>query len=502
VETIRKIRLMIQRDGKSIRHTAKELGISRNTVRKVVRSQQTAFSYRRRSQPLPALGGFVERLEKELSEDWKLAKRQRRTAMVLFEQLQAEGYTSGYDSVRRHATDWRRRQEQIPGDVYIPLAFEPGEAFQFDWSHELVEMAGMPVTVKAAQIRLCHSRHFLVVAYPRETQEMVFDAHIRAFDFFGGVCRRGIYDNLKTVVNKILAGKERSFNNRFGQLCSHYLFEPVACTPAAGWEKGQVENQVGMVRRRFFVPRLKVRDFCELNEYLRERCLQWAKTHPHPDFKDRSVWQVFEAEKAHMIPLPPHFDGYAERPARVSSSSLVSFDRNRYSVDCRHVGCTVQVRVYAERIVIVWEGQVVGDHQRHFGRDKTIFDPWHYVPVLDRKPGALRNGAPFRHWKLPEGIERIGIQLRERYPDWDRQYVGILQAVPLYGLDAVEGACGKALTIGSFSKEVVLNLLSRGREVPDAEPIEPPGHLILKQAPVADCQRYDRLRREVAYAAR
>ena len=502
METIRKIRLMIQRDGKSIRHTAKELGISRNTVRKVVRSQQTAFSYRRRSQTLPALGGFVERLEKELSEDWKLAKRQRRTAMVLFEQLQAEGYTGGYDSVRRHVRDWRRGQEQMPGKVYIPLVFAPGEAFQFDWSHELVEMAGMPVTVKVAQIRLCHSRHFLVVAFPRETQEMVFDAHIRAFDFFGGVCRRGIYDNMKTAVNKILAGKERSFNNRFGQLCSHYLFEPVACTPGAGWEKGQVENQVGMVRRRFFVPRLKVRDFCELNEYLRERCVQWAKIHPHPDFKDRSVWEVFEAEKAHMIPLPPPFDGYAERPARVSPSSLVSFDRNRYSVDCRHVGRTVQVRVYAERIVIVWEGRVVGDHQRHFGRDKTIFDPWHYVPVLDRKPGALRNGTPFRHWKLPEGIERIGEQLRDRYPDWDRQYVGILQAVPLYGLAAVEGACGKALIMGSFSKEVVLNLLSRGREVPDAEPIEPPGHLILKQAPVADCQRYDRLRREVAYAAR
>jgi transposase len=295
VETIRKIRLLIQRDGNSIRNTAKELGISRNTVRKALRTQQTAFSYRRRSQPRPVLRAF---------------------------------------------------------------------AFQFDWSHELVEMAGMPVTVKVAQLRLCHSRHFLVVAYPRETQEMVFDAHMQAFDFFGGVCRRGIYDNLKTVVNKILAGKERNFNNRFGQLCSHYLFEPVACTPAAGWEKGQVENQVGTVRRRFFVPRPKVRDFSELNEYLRERCLQWAKSHPHPDFKDQSVWQVFEAERPHLIPLPPHFDGYGERPARVSPSSLVSFDRNRYSVDCHHVGSTVQLRVYAERIVIVWEGQVVGDHRR------------------------------------------------------------------------------------------------------------------------------------------
>jgi transposase len=120
-------------------------------------------------------------------------------------------------------------------------------------------MGGMPVKVKVAHIRLCHSRLFLAVAYARETQEMVFDAHIQAFDYFGGVCRRGIYDNLKTVVNKILSGKERNFNSRFAQLCSHYLFEPVACTPAAGWEKGQVENQVGVVRRHFFTPRLKAR---------------------------------------------------------------------------------------------------------------------------------------------------------------------------------------------------------------------------------------------------
>lgn len=501
VETIRKIRLSVQRDGRSIRDTAKKLGISRNTVRKAVRSQQTAFHYQRASQPRPVLGAFVERLERALAEDGKLPKRQRRTAVVLFEQLQAEGYRGGYDSVRRHVRDWRWRQSQLPAAVYIPLVFEPGEAFQFDWSHELVEMAGMPVTVKAAQLRLCHSRHFLVVAYPRETQEMVFDAHRRAFEFFGGVCRRGIYDNLKAAVNKIFAGKARSFNDRFGQLCSHYLFEPVACTPAAGWEKGQVENQVGTVRRRFFVPRPKVQDFRELNEYLRERCLQWAKTHPHPDLKGQSVWQVFEAEKAHLIPLSPPFDGYAERPARVSPSSLVSFDRSRYSVDCRHVGATVQLRVYAERIVIVRDGEVVGDHPRHFGSGKTIFDPWHYVPALARKPGALRNGAPFRHWELPEAISRVGQQLQSRYPDWDRQYVGILQAVPLYGLEAVEAACGKALTLGIVSKEVVLNVLNRDREEQPAAPLEPPEHLILKQPPVADCHRYDRLRQEGPHAA-
>ncbi|MFO7708256.1 MAG: hypothetical protein R6V84_08785 [Desulfobacterales bacterium] len=186
VETIRKIRLWIHRDGKSIRKTTKELRVSRNTVRKAVRSQQTAFSYRRSSQPRPVLGAFVERLEEALAEDKKLPSRQRRSGIVLFEQLQAEGYAGSYDSVRRHVRYWRIRQSSLAAEVFIPLVFDPGEAFQFDWSHEWVEMAGMPVKVKVAHLRLCHSRHFLVVAYPRETQEMVFDAHMRGFEFFGG----------------------------------------------------------------------------------------------------------------------------------------------------------------------------------------------------------------------------------------------------------------------------------------------------------------------------
>ena len=156
-------------------------------------------------------------------------------------------------------------------------------------------------------------------------------------------------------------------------------------------------------------------------DFLRERCLQWAKSHSHPDFKSQSVWQVFEAEQSHLIPLSPHFDGYAERPARVSPGSLVSFDRNRCSVDCHHVGRTVQLRAYAERIVIVLEGQLVGAHRRYFGSGKTIFDHWHYLPALDRKPGALCNGAPFRHWDLPEAIARVGEQIQRLYPDWDRQ---------------------------------------------------------------------------------
>jgi transposase len=501
VETIGKVRLAYHRDGKSIRKTAKDLRLSRNTVRKVVRSDQTAFEYRRRKQPFPKLGAYIDELESRLEEDQQLPKKRRCTAQALFEELQNQGYCGGYDSVRRYVKRWRGQQQHMAAQVFIPLTFDPAEAFQFDWSHELVQMNGMPVKAKVAHLRLCHSRLFLVIAYPRETQEMVFDAHMRAFEFFGGVCRKGIYDNLKTAVNKVLSGKERNFNNRFSQLCSYYLFEPIACTPAAGWEKGQVENQVGLVRRRFFTPQLKVTDFAELNAYLKERCIGWAKTQPHPTIPQKTVWQVYQEEKSYFIKLAPRFDGYAERPARVSPSSLVTYDRNRYSVVCDHVGKTVQVRVYADRIVIVRNAQVIGEHERHFGRGKTIFNPWHYLAVLQRKPGALRNGAPFRDWNLPEGIDRVQQRLKRRYADWDRQFVGILQAVALYGPEAIEDACWQALKMNVISKETILNLVHRSRDQRLEVVVDLPPHLVLKQEPVADCRRYDRLLKEVHNAA-
>jgi len=501
VETIRKIRLYVKRDGKSIRQTARDLNLSRNTIRKVLRSDQTLFEYKRQVQHRPKLGGFIDILNKRLEEDHKLPRRRRRTGQRLYQELQREGYDGGYDSVRRYIQRWRKEHSETTGHVFIPLSFDPGEAFQFDWSHEWVLMAGMPVKVKVAHLRLCYSRMFLSVAYPRETQEMVFDAHLRAFEFFGGICRRGIYDNLKTVVNKVLSGKERNFNNRFSLLSSHYLFEPLACTPGAGWEKGQIESQVNTVRRNFFTPQVSVGDFTELNARLKTFCIGWAKTHRHPEIVGGTVFEAFEAEKPYLLSLPPLFDGYAEKPSRVSPSSLISFDRNRYSVDCRYVGQTVQLRVYADRIVIVKDGRVIGNHKREFGRDKTVFDPWHYLAALEIKPGSLRNGAPFKEWDLPESIQQIHERLKQRYSDWDRQFVGILTAVPLYGLEAVEGACRQALTERSVSKEVVLNLLHRHRDHGTGVLLDPCACLMLRNEPIADCRRYDHLLREVYHAA-
>jgi len=494
VETISKVRLAHFRDGKGIREIAREFDLSRNTVRSIIRSGITEQKYERTEQPRPKLGSFVKRLEECLEEDSDKPVRHRRRAQILFEQLQREGYDGGYDAVRRYVGSWKRESGSALVNAFIPLEFDPGDAFQFDWSYEKVELGGVPVEVKVAQFRLCHSRKPFCVAYTRESLEMVLDAHIRAFEFYGGLCRRGIYDNLKAVVIKVLMGKDRVFNRRFQSLASHYLFDLVACTPAAGWEKGQVENQVGLVRYRFFAMRRRFASLGELNEWLESECRNYAATAKHPDLKEKTVDQVFVGEKVHLLTLPVSpFDGYTESNVRVSSQLLVNFDRNRYSVNAMAVRKTVTVRAYADRVIVVWNDMVVGVHLRHLGRDKTIYDPWHYLTVLERKPGALRNGAPFKQWDLPEAMGEVRTALAGRLGG-DREFVGILSVVGRYGLDPVDAACKQAITDKTISGDIILSILSRTHDDPQAEPAVLSAQLpVLKLSPVVDCFRYDRL---------
>ena len=280
VDTIARIRREHFVHGRSIKEIVRALHVSRNTVRKVLRSGKTAFAYEREVQPLPKLGQWRVDLDELLVANGAKASRERLTMTRIFETLRGLGYEGGYDAVRRYARSWRREHAAVTAQAYVPLTFDPGEAYQFDWSPDVVLINGTTVTVKVAHVRLCHSRMLFVRAYPRESQEMVFDAHDRAFAFFKGACRRGIYDNMKTAVETIFVGKERAYNRRFLQMCGHYLVDPVACTPASGWEKGQVENQVGLVRERFFTPRLRVKSYDELNGWLLDQCVAYAKAHP------------------------------------------------------------------------------------------------------------------------------------------------------------------------------------------------------------------------------
>ena len=494
VDTIARVRREHFIRHRSIREISRDLNVSRNTVRKILRSGATEFQYEREVQPLPMIGPWREQLNGLLMANEGKASRERLTLIRLFEELREAGFKGSYDAVRRYAKAWAKERGAVTVDAYVPLSFAPGEAYQFDWSHEVVRINNATVVVKVAHVRLCHSRMFFVRAYPRETQEMVFDAHDKAFAFFRGTCTRGIYDNMKTAVDAIFVGKDRLYNRRFLQMCSHYLIEPTACTPASGWEKGQVENQVGLVRERFFTPILRVKSLEELNGLLLDKCIAYAKAHKHPEIMDQTIWQMFEAERPHLVPNVGSFNGFHASTAAVSKTCLVRFDNVRYSVTSRAVGRPVEVQAYADRIIIRQDGAIVAEHARSFTRGETVYDPWHYVPVLARKPGAWRNGAPFKNWVLPSGLERVRRKLRGSN-DGDRQMVAILASVLTDGLATVEAACAEALGQGIHSADVVLNILSRKRDTPPPMTIMTPEALRLHHVPTADCSRYDSLRR-------
>lgn len=499
MESESKLRRLHYVQGYSIKALVRKTGLSRNTVRKVLRADKAGRIYTRKVQPMPKLGDYTETLEAWLVADSKLSRKERRTAAKYHSQLQSLGYQGAYDSVQRYVKAWKT-QQQISKSVYIPLCFDPADAYQFDWSEEKVDIAGQTHKLKVAQFRLCHSRQFFLVAYFRESQEMLFDAHNKAFEFFNGLCRRGIYDNMKTAVTSIFVGKERVFNRRFLALMDHYLIEPVACSPAAGWEKGQIENQIDTMRDWIFKPRLKFTSLAGLNVHLKAQCEQIAKQRRHPALKEKTIAEVFADEHPLLRPYVNPFEAYKEETVSVSSTCLIHYDRNRYSVDCAYANQTVTARVYADKLLVFADDIIIAEHNRHFGRDHTAFNPWHYAPLLERKPGALRNGAPFKDWKLPSAINKVKAQLLKR-KGGDKECVAILTAMREHGVETVEVACELALSDKTVSRDAILNILSRLRDERQPNDIETPVTLRLIHEPTANCAHYNRLLQEVSHAS-
>jgi len=493
MEPLGKLRRRHLVKGESLSAIARDTHLSRQTVRKYVATESGEPRYIRKHQPVPQLGPFRETVTAWLEVDRQRPVRERRTAMRLFEALQQEGYGGGYESVRRFVQCWKQTQRPAVTHAFVPLAFAPGAKSQVDWSHEGVELGGVLQTVKVAHFRLCYRRRPFVVAYPREPQERVVDAHHRAFAAWGGVPLAGIYDTPKTVVDAILVGQDRQCNRRFLALMNHYLIEPIACTPAAGWEQGQVENQVGTRRDGLFTPRLKFADCEDLNAGLAQRC-QELEQRPHPDQKERTIGPLFAAERAHRRPFTAVVEGYVEHTLRVSSTGLVNYDCNRYSVPAAYAGKTLSLRAYADRIRLVADAQVVAEHRRGFGRGQALVDPWHYLPILERQPGALRDGAPFQQGDLPAAVQPVRTTLLNQ-PGGDQAVVELLLAARHTGWDRLDHACTLALEHGLVTAAVSLNYLYRLTSPTPPPILETPATRRLTTEPGADCARYDRLRR-------
>ena len=494
---IGKVRRLRYRQKKSVREIARMTSLSRNTVRKWLRAAPVAAEPRyRRSARATKLSAFHEELVQALKADALRPRRERRTARALSTQIKAAGYQGGYTRVTDFIRQWRRGAGQaVAGNAFVPLAFELGEAFQFDWSEEGLVVGGIYRRMQVSHMKLCASRAFWLVAYPSQGHEMLFDAHTRSFSALGGVARRGIYDNMKTAVDKVKKGKGRVVNARFAVMCAHYLVDADFCNVASGWEKGIVEKNVQDSRRRIWIEAAKHRfaSFVELNAWLGARCRALWEEIRHPEHKQFSVAEMLEHERGHLMPMPQAFDGYVEKPARVSSTCLVAVARNRYSVPCELAGQMVSTRLYPGSVVVVAGDAIVASHERLGDESRTRYDWQHYIPLLQRKPGALRNGAPFAD--MPEVLQQLRRGLL-RESGGDRAMAQVLAIVPVAGLDAVLVAVELALESGPpsgrVSVEHVVNVLARLNTGPAPQNVETA--LRVLEPPLANTARYDSLR--------
>lgn len=493
---IGKVRRMFHRQNKSVREISRITSLSRNTIQKWLEAPLEGEPKYPPRPPQPGkLTAFHEVLQQALKADAHRLKRERRTALALFAEIQAAGYTGGYSRVTDFIRAWRQGEGQLVSTkAFVPLSFELGEAFQFDWSEEGLVVGGIYYRLQVSHMKLCASRAFWLVAYPSQGHEMLFDAHTRSFAALGGIPKRGIYDNMKTAVDKVRKGKGRTVNARFAVMCAHYLFDADFCNVASGWEKGIVEKNVQDSRRRIWMDAAKEQfsSFDELNAWLGVQCrAQWNAIR-HPDHDQFTVAEMLEHEQPHLMPMPEPFDGYVENPSRVTSTCLVSVSRSRYSVPCELAGQMVSSRLYPNQVVIVAGAAIVARHVRA-ERGQTQYDWQHYIPLLQRKPGALRNGAPFAD--LPESLQQLRHALL-RNQGGDRVMAQVLAIVPSAGLDAVLVAVELALEgrppSGRVSSEHVVNVLSRLNAAPVPENAETT--LQVSTPPLADTARYDRLR--------
>ena len=502
------IRRMHLRQKLSIREIARRTGLSRNTVSKHLCADTVEPKFATPERP-SKLDPFAEKLAGWLKTNAGKPRKERQTLKKMHADLVKLGFTGSYNRVAAFARDWRsdrqREQHTTGRGTFVPLAFRPGEAFQFDWSEDFAVVGGERTKLQVAHIKLSHSRAFLLRAYPLQTHEMLFDAHWHAFRVLGGVPERGIYDNMKTAVDRVGRGKAREVNIRFLAMANHYVFEPEFCNPAAGWEKGQVEKNVRDSRHQMLHGMPNFPDLAALNAWLEGRCIAlWHET-AHGTLPG-TIADVWVAEKAALMPLPVAFDGFIEISKRVSPTCLISFERNRYSVPASFANRPVSLRVYPDRLVVAAEGNILCQHVRvidrsHKSPPKTIYDWRHYLAVVQRKPGALRNGAPFQ--ELPDAFRQLQDHML-RKPGGDREMVDILSLVLQHDEQAVLTAVELALAEGVPTKTHVLNLLHRlvDGKVIGGPPLDTPQALILRREPKANVERYDALRSQIAAGGR
>lgn len=460
--------------GKSIRELARETGHSRNTIRKMVAAEHQSYA-EREYQPYPVLGRYLELIDRWLESDRPSPVKQRHTARRIYRRLrEEEGYEGSESAVRRYVREAKRRLGVGAPGAFIPLEPDCGQEAEADWGAAQVTVGGEPHTVKFFCLRSKYSGMYYVRCYPCERQAAFFDGHIRAFDYFGGVFPRIIYDNLSSAVQTVYCGKRREEQESYTRFRSYYSFESVFCNPGQGHEKGGVEGLVGYIRRNHLVPIPKVATLTDLNEDLLRACQAYGAHRIHG--RSETVGELFAGEHGRLVPLPSHpYSNVHVTQGRIDKFSTVVIDRNRYSTPTRYVGLVVKVAVTVDRVTIVYGTKTIAEHGRQFGENHWVLELDHYLELLSRRPYAFPSARPVRASRAswPESYERLLSRFQERLglTKGVKEFITVLLLGRTHDPQAVQAAVDQALAQGLSSSDGIIHLLNHAVSPPAPPPV-------------------------------
>lgn len=470
VEQRETLRRLYHIEHKSIREIARDTGVSRQIIRKAIApdgAEPTTYTLTK-PRAKPQIDPFKARIDALWAENKTLPRKQRYTAHRIFTLLQAEGFSGSESAVRTYIGQLKQSFKRPA--TFIPLEFEPGQDAQVDWGEAEAVICGVKQTVQIFVMRLNYSRRSFVRAYPSQKQESFFEGHVLAFAHFGGVPYRLSYDNLTAAVRVILEGRVREEQRSFTTFRSHYLFESHFCTPGQGHEKGGVEHAVGFSRRNFMVPIPHVASFEELNAFLLAECNR--EDVRVVSGQSASIGELWRAEKPFLRPLPQRdFECCVTRQARLTPYSQVIFETNRYSVPVEKARANLVIRAYSFRVDIFTQPDTTGlttatklaSHPRCYGKEQDVFDPLHYLHLLEQRPGAFEYAKPLKRWRKdwPPAYHQLLERLRQKWPEGRgvKEFIAILKLHSTHSPQVVEAAITQALAWGCVHLEGVQHCL-------------------------------------------
>ena len=455
VELYGRVRRACHVDGISARAAAQHFGIDRKTVSKILKHSVPPGYRRERAPSRPKLDPFIGVINQILEDDKRVIKKQRHTSKRIHARLRDEhGFTGGLTIV----TDYVRERQRRTREVFVPLFHAPGHA-QVDFGETLGVIGGVECKLHYFALSLPHSDAFFMKAYPAETTEAFCDGHTAAFAFFGGVPLSMLYDNTVIAVTKILGDGKRVRTRVFSELQSHYLFEDKFGRPGKGNDKGNVEGVIGFGRRNFLVPAPRFDSVDALNAWLEAQCLkrQDDVVRGHSETIGERLMRDLDT----LMALPPTpYDACEKVSTRATSISMVRYRTNDYSVPTAFAHHEVQVRGYIHEVVIGCGAAVIARHVRSYEKADMIFDPMHYLPLLEQKVGALDQAAPLQGWDLPGEFATLRRLLEARMgKPGKREYVQVLRLLETFEMDHVHGAIRQALDLGAIGYDAVKHLV-------------------------------------------